>query len=167
MAKGEDLDPAEMAVYFALLESGRLLQYALEQQIRRDGDLSFVQFQILAGLHLGTEHGRERMTDIADRVVYSRSGLTYQARELERRGLVERVPDPDDDRGTVVVITGAGRKLIGSILPDHQDVVREMLIDHLDPADAATLTRVLGELRDRMREQPPRSARPRRKPASS
>jgi DNA-binding MarR family transcriptional regulator len=166
VAKGQQLTADELAVYFALLESGRLLQYALEQQVRRDGDISFVQFQILAGLHLGTEHGRERMTDIADRVVYSRSGLTYQARELEKRGYVERLPDPDDDRGTVVAITPAGRELISAILPDHQDVVREMLIDHLGPKDAATLTRLLGTLRDRMREQPPRSARPRKTPSS-
>jgi DNA-binding MarR family transcriptional regulator len=155
------LGPEQLAVYFALLETSSLLQYALEQQVRRDADLSFVQFQILAGLNF-IDGGRQRMTDIADRVVYSRSGLTYQARELEKRGLVERLADPDDERATVVAITAAGRRVIRQVLPDHEDVVRQTLLDHLSERDAATLTRILGTLRDRMRTQPPRSARARR-----
>lgn len=142
------------------MESSSLLQYAVEQQLRRDGALSFVQFQILAGLNFHPE-GRQRMTDIADRVVYSRSGVTYQVRELEKRGHVDRLADPDDERGTVVAITIAGRGLVDTVLPGHQDVVREMLLDHLGEKDAATLTRLLGTLRDRMRERPPRSAAPR------
>ena len=164
MTARQRLTREELAVYFALMESSSLLQYAVEQQLRRDGDLSFVQFQILAGLHFHTD-GRQRMTDIADRVVYSRSGVTYQARELEKRGYVDRFPDPDDERGTVVAITPAGRALIDEILPDHEDVVRQMLLDHLGEKDAATLTRLLGTLRDRMREQPPRSAAPRKRTA--
>ncbi len=160
----ERLAPGQLAVYFALMETSSLLQYGVEQQLRRDGDLSFVQWQILAGLNFHPD-GRERMTDVADRVVYSRSGLTYQARELEKRGYVERLADPDDERSTVVAITPTGRQLIGAVLPGHEDVVRELLLDHLGEKDAATLTRLLGTLRDRMRTKPPRSAQPRKRPS--
>lgn len=162
MTSGERLAPEQLAVYFALLETSSLLQYAVEQQVRRDGGISFVQFQILAGLNFH-EEGRQRMTDIADRVVYSRSGLTYQAGELEKRGLIARLTDPDDERSTVVAITAAGRRLVTGVLPEHEDVVRHTLLDHLSERDATTLTRILGTLRDRMRAQPPRSARPRRR----
>ena len=51
----------------------------------RGGDLSYVQFQLLARLGLDSPTGSERMTDLADGVVYSRSGLTYQAGLLEKR----------------------------------------------------------------------------------
>ena len=162
MTPREPLSQEQLAVYFALLETSSLLQYALEQQVRRDADISFVQFQILAGLHFDPA-GRQRMTDIADRVVYSRSAVTYQARELEKRGLVERLADPDDERSTVVAITAAGRRLLTTVLPDHEEVVRQTLLDLLSDRDAATLTRILGTLRQRMRAGPPRSARARRR----
>lgn len=162
MTAPRELDADQLAAYFALMETSSLLQYAVEQHLRRDGDLSWVQFQILAGLN-ALEGGRQRMTDIADRVVYSRSGLTYQARELEKRGFVERSADPEDERGTVVTITDAGRRAVLAVLPEHQEVVHRMLLDHLSERDVASLTRILGTLRDRMRaQQPRRSARPRR-----
>ena len=69
--------PSEFGVYFALLEVGALVQQGVQGQLRTDGGLSFVQFQILAVL---AEHPETplSMTDIADRIVHSRSGLTYQ-----------------------------------------------------------------------------------------
>ncbi|SDF83531.1 MarR family winged helix-turn-helix transcriptional regulator [Klenkia brasiliensis] len=152
------LAPQQLEVYFALMEAASLLQYAVEQQLRDDGPLSWVQFQVLAGLALGPRPS-ERMTDIADRVVHSRSGLTYQAGVLEKRGLVTRSPDPADDRGTVVTITDAGRALVEQVLPGHEDVVQGALLDHLDPDDTGRLTALLQALRDRMRARPPRSAR--------
>ena len=42
--------PPEFSVHFALLEVSALLQHGVEGQLRRDGGLSFVQFQILAVL---------------------------------------------------------------------------------------------------------------------
>jgi DNA-binding MarR family transcriptional regulator len=156
----EPLDPQQLAAYFALTEVVGLLQYAVEQQLRTDGGISLVQFQILMGLTFAPG-GRHRMTDIADRLVHSRSGLTYQVGALEKAGYVERGPDPADERGTIVSITGAGRVLIHAILPGHEQVVRTMLLDRLTPADTTTLTRILEGVRDGLRTHPPRSARPR------
>ena len=152
------LAPQQLEVYFALMETASLLQYAVEQQLREDGPLSWVQFQVLAGLALGPQ-ATERMTDVADRVVYSRSGLTYQAGVLEKRGLLTRSPDPTDERGTVVTITPQGRALVEQVLPGHEDVVQQTLLEHLDADDAGRLTGLLHRLRDQMRRRPPRSAR--------
>ena len=158
MTSRDPLAPHQLQTYFALMETASLLQYAVEQQLKADGPLSWVQFQVLAGLALGP-HPSQRMTDIADRVVYSRSGLTYQATVLEKRGLVTRSTDPDDERGTVVSVTPAGQQLVEQVLPGHEAVVRAALLDHLDPDDSGALTRLLQRLRDRMRQSPPRSAR--------
>src|SRR3954470_12783374 len=91
------LDPAQLGAYFALIEVSSLLRHAIEQQLKEAGDLSYVQFQLLA--RLGDQAGGSlRMTDLADGVVYSRSGLTYQAGLLEKAGLITRSPSPDDER---------------------------------------------------------------------
>src|SRR6476469_10542989 len=99
------LDPVQLGAYFALIEVSSLLRHAIEQQLRDAGDLSYVQFQLLA--RLGDEPtGSLRMTDLADGVVYSRSGLTYQAALLDKRGLITRAPSPDDERSVMVTVTG-------------------------------------------------------------
>jgi DNA-binding MarR family transcriptional regulator len=156
------LDPQQLSAYFALMEVSSLLRHAVEQHLRAEGDLSYVQFQILARLH-DSPTGSYRMTDLADGVVYSRSALTYQAGLLERRGLISRSPSPDDERSVDVTITDAGRALIARVLPDHIDVVSRMLLDPLSREDLETLTGLLTPVRDHMRSTPPRSSAPRRR----
>jgi len=156
------LDPVQLGAYFALVEVVGLLRHAVDQQLREAGDLSYVQFQLLARLGLDSATGSERMTDLADGVVYSRSGLTYQAGLLEKRGLVTRSTAPDDERGVIVTITNAGRKLVGQVLPGHAEVIERMLFAPLSRSDAEVLGRLLAPVRDHMRAAPPRSARRRR-----
>jgi DNA-binding MarR family transcriptional regulator len=93
--------------------------------------------------------------------VYSRSGLTYQAGLLDKRGLITRSPSPDDERSVMVTVTDAGRALIAHVLPGHVDRVRQLLFEPMTGKDLAALSTVLGRVRDHMRASPPRSAKPR------
>jgi DNA-binding MarR family transcriptional regulator len=162
MRPAAPLDPEQLAAYFALMEVSRLLQHAVERHLRVDGGISYVQFEILTRL-IGSPTGEQRMTDLADGIVYSRSGLTYQVDQLEQAGLISRAPSVEDERSINVSITAAGRALVQHLLPGHIQLVRRMLLDHLNRRDIATLTRVLGRVRDRLRSAPPRSAAPRRR----
>src|SRR4051812_16804951 len=157
------LDAVELGAYFALIEVAGLLRHAVEQQLREEGDLSYVQFQLLARLGLDSPSGSERMTDLADGVVYSRSGLTYQAGLLEKAGLVTRTPSPEDERSVTVSITAAGRALLAKVLPGHTEVIREQLFAPLSRRDTKALADLLAPVRDHMRSAPPRSAAPRRR----
>src|SRR3954471_15421487 len=121
------LDPVQLGAYFALMEVAGLLRHAVEQQLREAGDLSYVQFQLLARLGLDAPTGSERMTDLADGVVYSRSGLTYQAGLLEKAGLVVRAPSVDDERSVTVTITDAGRSRVAQVIPGHVEVLNQQL----------------------------------------
>ena len=157
-------DPQQLGAYFALMEAVSLLQHNVEQQLRTEGDLSYVQFQLLA--RLADAHGQLTMTQLADGVVYSRSGLTYQAGLLADAGLITRGPSPDDERATLVTITEKGRALVDRILPGHTQVVRRLLFDSLSTDDLHHLGEIMTRVRDHMRAQPPRSAAPRkRRPA--
>jgi DNA-binding MarR family transcriptional regulator len=154
------LHPKEFGAYFALMEVSSILRHRVEQHLRTDGDLSYVQFQILARLD-ASPTGSHRMTDLADGVVYSRSGLTYQAGLLETRGLIRRSPSPDDERTITVTITDAGGALLARVLPGHIEVVSRLLLEPLSAKDLEALTRLLSPVRDHMRATPPRSAAPR------
>src|SRR5215210_1892441 len=127
VGRTRSLDAVELRAYFALIEVADLLKHAVEQQLREVGDLSYVQFQLLARLGLDSPTGSERMTDLADGVVYSRSGLTYQAGLLAKAGLVVRAPSVDDERSVTVTITAAGRSLLAQVIPGHVEVLRQQL----------------------------------------
>lgn len=161
MTDATHLDAEQLAAYFALKEVGSLLEHAIEQQLRVDGGLSGPQFQILARL-ADSPAGHLRMTDLADGLVYSRSGLTYQAAQLEKAGLITRAPAEDDERSTVVALTPSGRERLGRVMPGHIEVVQRLLVSSLSRKDMAAITEILGRVRDRMRTAPPRSAAPRR-----
>jgi DNA-binding MarR family transcriptional regulator len=156
------LDPQQLNAYFVLMEVSSILRHAVEQHLRADGDLSYVQFQILASLS-GSPAGSRRMTDLADSLVYSRSGLTYQASLLETRDLISRSPSSDDERSILVTITPAGRALVQRVLPGHIEVVSRLLLEPLSRKDLEALIGLLTPVRDHMRETPPRSAAPRRR----
>lgn len=156
------LDATELSAYFSLIEVSSLLRHAVEQQLRDAGDLSYVQFQLLARLG-DSPNGSHRMTDLADGVVYSRSGLTYQAQVLEQRGLVTRAPSPDDERSITVTITADGRSVLADVFPGHIAVLAEMLFEPLSRGDIDVISTVLGKVRDHLRTAPPRSAAPRKR----
>jgi DNA-binding MarR family transcriptional regulator len=156
------VDPVQLGAYFALVEVSDLLRYAIEQQLREAGGLTFVRFQILMRLRLSPT-GSHRMTDLADAIVYSRSALTYQAGLLEKTGLVTRTPTPGDERGITVTITDAGRALLAKVMPGHTQVVSNLLFEPLSRGDAQALAGLLTPVRDHMRSAPPRSAAPRRR----
>lgn len=156
------LDHEQLAAYFALMEVSSQLQHAVDQQLRDEGGLSFIQFQILAVLG-ETPGGEQRMTDIADRLVHSRSGLTYQVAQLAKAGLVTRTPSSDDERSIIVTATEQGQAVLGRVMPGHVEVVQRLLMAPLDRADLTALRDVLGRVRVHMRTIPPRSAAPRRK----
>lgn len=159
--RAPQLSATELSAYFAFTEVGSLLRHAVEKQLREAGKLSYVQFQLLARLRDAPD-GRQRMTDLADDVVYSRSGLTYQAQVLEDRGLVTRTPSPEDERSTIVAITDKGREVLAKVFPGHIEVVSSLLFESLAADDVEVLARVMTQVSGHLRAHPPRSATPRR-----
>ncbi len=144
------LDPAEMKAWLAFLEVSHLLERAIEQQLRQDAGLSHAQYEILSRLE-AADGGRLRMNELADVIVVSRSGLTYQITQLEKAGLVRREKYPSDERGILAILTSAGRDALDRAAPGHLRVVRENLIDALTPAQREALAECLTAARARLR----------------
>ncbi len=144
------LDPGEMAAWLAFLEVSHRLDRVIEQQLRQDAGLSHAQYEILSRLE-SAPGGQLRMSDLADVIIVSRSGLTYQVTQLEKAGLVRRGKCPSDERGVLAMLTPAGRAALLRAAPGHLRVVRENLIDALTPAQLAAMTDALAVARTRLR----------------
>ncbi|MCU1655848.1 MAG: MarR family transcriptional regulator [Pseudonocardiales bacterium] len=137
------LSDDELAAYFALRGAGDRLQRAVTQQLRAH-DLTEVQFSILARLGSGSDG--IGMSELARGLVVTKSGLTYQAGQLERRGLVVRRASTDDDRVVLLHLTPDGKALLARVLPPHITLVRELFIDRIDPSDLAIVRDALAQV---------------------
>ena len=158
-----DLTDSQLRAYYALMDVASLLRQGIEQQLRENADLTYVQFKMLACLGLDSPDGSLRMSELANEVVFSPSGLTYQAGQLEKTRLVERHRSPDDDRGVMVTITDAGRARLAQALPGHVAVMHSLLFTPLTANDVGTLAGLLEPVLDHMRGVQPSSANRRKR----
>jgi DNA-binding MarR family transcriptional regulator len=140
----------EFRAYAALIASSTLLQRAVERNLREQADLTQVQFEILMNLANAGSAGI-RMAHLADALIVSRSGLSYQVAQLESRGWITRDRSPDDDRGVVARITPAGERMRRRVFAGHVDVVRRAFLDVVEPGELATLTAALERVAGRLR----------------
>jgi DNA-binding MarR family transcriptional regulator len=154
MADPRWLNEDEMRAWLAFLTAGELLSRRLDQQLKADSGLSHLQYEILARLSRGPE--RElRMTELADGVLSSKSGTTYQVTQLEKAGLVRRRSCPGDGHAVYACLTEAGARLLEEAAPGHVALVRELLIDVLTGEQISALADGLGEVSRRMLVAPP------------
>ncbi len=148
MAAG--ISDEEFRAYAALIASSTLLQRAVERNLREQADLTHVQFEILMNLSIAGDSGI-RMAQLADALIVSRSGLSYQVAQLESRGWITRERSADDERGVVARITPDGERMRQRVFAGHIDIVRTAFLEAVEPGELATLTtaleRVVGRLR--------------------
>ncbi len=71
--------------------------------------------------------GRLRRLDLAERLGITPSGVARQLAPLERRGLVGRESHPHDARLAIVVLTEAGKRVVGDVLPTAVEAATRVL----------------------------------------
>lgn len=124
------LTDEEQGVWRQLLCVESQLRDRLDQELRDTNKLSLAEYGVL--VHL-SEAGPEglRMSELAERLLLSRSGLTRRIDTMVRAGLVERRSCPDDGRGAVASLTREGEDRLAEAAPTHVAGVRRYLIDAL------------------------------------
>jgi DNA-binding MarR family transcriptional regulator len=135
----------ELATWVRVVAVLELLPNALDAQLRRDADLTNFDYYVLA--MLSEAEGRTlRMTALAAQTNAGLARLSHVVRRLEERGLVERVPCPEDKRATNARLTRAGLDKVVDAAPGHVANVRKHVIDALSPEQV----RQLGEIAEAM-----------------
>ncbi|MDG4798645.1 MarR family transcriptional regulator [Micromonospora sp. WMMD1082] len=145
----ESLDRDRLAAWRAYIEASQRLFTRLEDDLRACSGLSFADYHVLVLLSEAPGQ-RLRMGELADRLVFSPSRLTYQISSMQRRGLATRQPCPQDGRGSEAVLTAAGLLALREAAPHHLHSVRTHLMDGLDDAEVAALNRIFARLGRRL-----------------
>jgi DNA-binding MarR family transcriptional regulator len=132
------LAPHELAAWRGLLEAHARVTQMLDAQMRAEHGLSVSAYEVLMFLADAPER-RMRMSEIADRVLLSRSGCTRLVDRLAAGGLVTRNAAGDDGRGLYAELTGAGLEKIRVARATHHAGIRKFFLDHLTPTDQIAL----------------------------
>ena len=144
------LDPDEQGVWRAFLDVSRLLFEQLNRQLSDEAGMSLAEYEILVQLSEAPDR-RLRMSELADRVVSSRSRITHTVGRMEERGLVLREACADDGRGVLCVLTDAGFAVLEGAAPGHVEMVRTVMFDPLDATDVEDLGAALTKVREKLR----------------
>ena len=139
------LSSAELSAWRNFLRAHAQVTRALEVDLLARHDLPLASYDVLVQLSEAAECGL-RMTELADRVLLSRSGLTRLVDRLVRDGLVARTACPSDARGTQAVLTAAGRARLQEAWPAHLAGVVEHVTSKLTPAEVSQLGDLLGKI---------------------
>jgi DNA-binding MarR family transcriptional regulator len=121
-----------------MLRAHAELTRALDAQLAREHKLPLSSYEVLLFLADAPE-GRMRMSDLAESVLLSRSGLTRLVDRLEREGLLKRERCESDARGLFAEITPAGRELFDAARRTHLDGVRALFLDRFSRDELRTL----------------------------
>jgi DNA-binding MarR family transcriptional regulator len=125
----------------AFLRAHATLMRRLDLDLAQATGLTLGDFDVLA--QLARAGGELRMTDLAARVLLSRSGMTRRVTRLVEEGLVRRANADGDARGVVVALTDAGLARLTDMAPVHLRGVSELFVEQLDDQELAVLTNAL------------------------
>jgi DNA-binding MarR family transcriptional regulator len=134
----EYLTDAEFRAWHGCLEFTNAVTRALDAALTAAHGISVKEFDVLITL-FNAPGGRLRMTELAERVVLTPSGVTHLVTRLERDGLVSRIVDTDDRRSFFAALTRDGRRRLRESRPTHNEVVRTHLTRRLTATQLATL----------------------------
>ncbi|SEE99052.1 DNA-binding transcriptional regulator, MarR family [Streptomyces sp. 3213] len=135
------------------------LPRALDEDLLRSTGLSLTQYTVL--MHLSETDGAGlRMSDLATATGLSASRITRLVETLRAQGLVVKRPHSTDARGSMAVLTEAGRQRLRGACPAHLASARRRVMDQLDPALSTNWPRNCGRWPNRSRTGAGRATTP-------
>jgi DNA-binding MarR family transcriptional regulator len=133
-----------LAAWRSLLRAHATLMRRLDTDLEQETGLALADFDVLA--QLADAHGELRMTELADRALISRSGMSRRVARLAAEGLLRRDRAGTDGRGVVVALTAAGIARLAETAPVHARGISKLFVAQLDDQELALLERALNKV---------------------
>jgi DNA-binding MarR family transcriptional regulator len=135
-------DDPRLDAWRAFLRAHAQITRQLERELQSEASMALADYDVLVQLGIADEH-RLRMSELADRLLLSRSGITRLVDRLERDGLVERRVCESDRRGQWAGLTDAGRERLRDASPTHLRGVAEHFLDRIPTDELDRMRRTL------------------------
>lgn len=123
------------------------LRITIETALKDSTTLHLSEFSVL---HFLAEdpNGSMRLGELARKLSFSPSRLSYQVRTMEKRGLLTRHPSEEDGRGAYATISNEGRQAYAEALTVYRRVIAQVLYAGLAKAEAQSLVDMLSRLNE-------------------
>jgi DNA-binding MarR family transcriptional regulator len=144
LVKAEVQGGRGLGAWGSLLRAHATLMRRLDTDLERETGLALADFDVLA--QLAAAHGELRMTELADRALISRSGMSRRVARLVDEGLVRRNRAGTDARGVVVALTEAGIARLTETAPIHARGISKLFVAQLNDRELALLERALNKV---------------------
>ena len=140
-----DLPALPMAVFGRLADAAERVTRDHMNPLFAEGGLQRGEFDVLATLRRSGEPYMLSPTRLYEALMISSGGMTDRLDRLERAGLVERRPDPNDRRGKLIALTGTGKRVVDETIARHV-ANEERLLSVLTRAEQEKLNALLKKL---------------------
>jgi len=146
-AIGGGFNDLEMGAWAGFLRTHATLVRELDDELTRAHDLPLSSYDVLVQLS-AAPGGEMRMSQLADAVLLSRSGLSRLVARLVDQGLVERRECASDGRGANACLTDLGRARLEEARETHRAGVRERFLSRLSDGQQRQLAAAWRRLLD-------------------
>ena len=134
-----------LAAWRDFLRTHNHLMRLLEQDLQASGKIPLGSYDVLVQLAEAPDR-RLRMSELAEAVLLSRSGLSRLVDRLQKDGLVQREPDPLDARGMFTVLTDKGLDTLRDAAAVHLGGVVRLVTSRLDDDELRQLAGLMAKL---------------------
>jgi DNA-binding MarR family transcriptional regulator len=141
--------PERLRAWRLYFESSLALLDALEHDFERDAGFPVQWYDVL--VHLEETPNGLRMSELAQKVLFSKSGFTRVVDKMEAAGLVRRMRPENDRRSILILQTPEGRAAMKRARPPHHRWVEENFTGPLTDTDIKAITRAFEKISTRTR----------------
>ena len=141
----QEQSDAAMIAWRRFLRAHCAISRVLDQELRAQHGLTINDYDVLVQLR-DSERQKLRMSDLAESVVLTRSGITRLVDGLVREGLVERVSCCSDARVAYAKITQEGLDRMAAARVTHINGIQRVFSSHFSEEDVVKLGELLGKL---------------------
>ena len=136
--------PEHLRAWRLYFESALALLDVLDAELEQAAGIPQRWYDVL--VHLEESPQGVPMNELADRILYSKSGFTRVVDRMEEAGLVHRVRPENDRRTILILLTDTGTEKLGDARRHHRDGIRRHFSQHLTDTDIKALTRALEKI---------------------
>jgi DNA-binding MarR family transcriptional regulator len=136
--------PERLRAWRLFFESALALLDVLDAELEQAVGIPQRWYDVL--VHLEESPQGIPMSELAERILYSKSGFTRVVDRMEEAGLVRRARLENDRRTILIVLTDEGAETLGRARRHHRDGIQRHFAVHLTDADVKALTRALGKV---------------------
>lgn len=140
----EPLSDQQFEAWKAFIRAQAELLNVLSDELEAQRGIPLTFFDVL--IQLSQAGGRLRMSELADAVLLSRSGVTRLVDRMVGAGLVRREQCPEDRRALYAALTPEGTQALEKAYPVHVQGIADHFGRHLSDAEAKTLAAALGRM---------------------